>query len=214
MYLVSGSNWQLGVGLLFIANLALGSSLVVYDAILCQIATADERDRVSSRGWALGYLGGFLLLAVNLAMVTMHDTFGLSKGDAVRVSLGLAGVWWGAFTLIPVLGLRDRPPVNVEAVRGGVAREAFGQLAGTFRHMRGYRNTMLFLLAYLFFNDGQASSRSSSRGTTSAPPTRMERRSAQDSSAMAPCPSLTRSRALSWKATTTPSRVAWTSVST
>ncbi|HEX3005466.1 MAG TPA: MFS transporter [Angustibacter sp.] len=154
MYLVSGSNWQLGVGLLFVANLALGSSLVVYDAILCQIATADERDRVSSRGWALGYLGGFLLLAVNLAMVTMHDTFGLSKGDAVRVSLGLAGLWWGAFTLIPVLGLRDRPPVNVETVRGGVAREAFGQLAGTFRHMRGYRNTMLFLLAYLFFNDG------------------------------------------------------------
>ncbi|MGN6612616.1 MAG: MFS transporter [Angustibacter sp.] len=154
MYLVSGSNWQLGVVLLFAANLALGSSLVVYDAILCQIATPDERDRVSSRGWALGYLGGFLLLAVNLALVTMHDTFGLSKGDAVRVSLGLAGVWWGVFTLIPVLGLRDRPPVNVEAVRGGVAREAFGQLAGTFRHMRGYRNTMLFLLAYLFFNDG------------------------------------------------------------
>ena len=154
MYLVSGSDWQLGVGLLFVANLCLGSSLVVYDAILCQIATPDERDRVSSRGWALGYLGGFLLLAVNLAMVTAHDTFGLSKGDAVRVSLGLAGVWWGAFTVIPVLGLRDRPPVNVEAVRGGLAREAFGQLAGTFRHMRGYRNTMLFLLAYLFFNDG------------------------------------------------------------
>jgi MFS transporter, UMF1 family len=154
MYLVAGGNWQLGVGLLFVANLCLGSSLVVYDAILCQIATPDERDHVSSRGWALGYLGGFLLLAVNLALVTLHESLGLSKADAVRVSLGIAGVWWGLFTIIPVLGLRDRPPVNVEPVRGGLVREAFGQLGGTFRHMRGYRNTMLFLLAYLFFNDG------------------------------------------------------------
>ena len=61
------TNWQLGVLLLLVASLCLGSSLVVYDAILCEIAAPDERDRVSSRGWALGYLGGGLLLAVNLA---------------------------------------------------------------------------------------------------------------------------------------------------
>ena len=65
----------------------LGASLVVYDAILCEISAEDERDRVSSRGWALGYLGGGLLLAVNLAVVTLHDSFGLSDGMAVRVSM-------------------------------------------------------------------------------------------------------------------------------
>src|SRR3954453_7257342 len=70
MFFVTGSDWQLGAALLFVANICLGSSLVVYDAILCEISTPDERDRVSSRGWALGYLGGGLLLAVNLAVVT------------------------------------------------------------------------------------------------------------------------------------------------
>jgi len=154
MYLVAGANWQLGVVLLFVANLCLGSSLVVYDAILCQIATPDERDAVSSRGWALGYLGGFLLLAVNLVLVQAHDTFGLDKGEAVRVSLASAGLWWGIFTIIPFLGLRDRPPVNLAPAAGNLIASSFGQLASTFRHLRGYRNTMLFLLAYLFFNDG------------------------------------------------------------
>ncbi|WP_426560345.1 MFS transporter [Angustibacter sp. McL0619] len=154
MYFVSGSNWQLGVVLLLVASLSLGCSLVVYDAILCQIAGPDERDRVSSRGWALGYLGGFVLLAINLAMVTLHDSLGLTKSEAVRWSLLTAGLWWAGFTLIPYLGLRDRPPVNVAPVHGSLVREAFGQLANTFRHLRGFPNTLRFLLAYLFFNDG------------------------------------------------------------
>ena len=58
MFLVTGDNWQLGAVLILCANICLGASLVVYDAILCEISTPDERDRVSSRGWALGYLGG------------------------------------------------------------------------------------------------------------------------------------------------------------
>ncbi|HEV7194833.1 MAG TPA: MFS transporter [Pedococcus sp.] len=154
MFFVAGSDWQLGVLLLFVANLCLGSSLVVYDAILCQIATPDERDHVSSRGWALGYLGGFVLLAINLVLVLGHGSFGLSKGGAVRVSLASAGLWWGVFTFIPYLGLRNRPPVNLAPTSGSLVQASFGQLANTFRHMRGYRNTLLFLLAYLFFNDG------------------------------------------------------------
>ena len=154
LWFVQGTNWQLGVLLLIIANLCLASSLVVYDAILCQIATPDERDRVSSRGWALGYLAGFLLLAADLALVTSHDALGLSEGDAVRLSLLSAGIWWGAFTVIPYLGLRNRVPTAVAPVHGSVVKEAFGQLATTLRQLRGYPNTLLFLLAYLFYNDG------------------------------------------------------------
>lgn len=158
MALVSGTNWQLGVALLMLAGLALGSSLVIYDAVLCEIAAPDERDRVSSRGWALGYAGGGLLLAINLAMVSGHDSLGLSKEAAVRVSLLTAGLWWAGFTVIPYRGLRDRPvaagTIEPDSPGRGLLRSAVSQLATTLRHLRGYPQTWRFLLAYLFFNDG------------------------------------------------------------
>lgn len=154
MFLVTGTDWQLGTLLLFLANICLGSSLVVYDAILCDIATPDERDGVSSRGWALGYLGGGLLLAVNLVMVTMHGTFGMSTELAVRLSLLSAALWWAGFTLVPYLGIRDRPPVNLLPEGGGLVRQSFGQLFTTLRELPRYPVTMTFLIAYLFYNDG------------------------------------------------------------
>jgi UMF1 family MFS transporter len=155
MVFVAGDNWQLGVALQLIASLCLGSSLVVYDAILIEIATADERDRVSSRGWAAGYLGGGLLLAVNLGLVTGHDAIGVSTETAVRISLFSAGLWWGAFTIIPYLRLRDRPAAGVWTEGGGsTLAQSFGQLRDTLSHLRGYPQTLTFLVAYLFYNDG------------------------------------------------------------
>jgi len=154
MFFVTGSDWQLGAVLLLIANMCLGASLVVYDSILIEIATPDERDSVSSRGWALGYLGGALLLSVNLVVVTLHDTFGLSEGLAVRLSMLSAAVWWAAFTWIPYRGVRDRTPVDPVPESGGLGRQSFGQLLDTLRHLRGYPVTLTFLLAYLFYNDG------------------------------------------------------------
>ncbi|WP_020576634.1 MFS transporter [Actinopolymorpha alba] len=154
MVFVAGSNWQLGVLLLFVGNLCLASSIVVYDAILCDIATPDERDRVSSRGWALGYLGGGLLLALNLGLVQTHELLGLSTTAAVRISLLSAGLWWGGFTLIPYLRLRSRPPLAVVPEHGNAVRQNLGQLFTTLREARAYPMTLLFLIAYLFFNDG------------------------------------------------------------
>lgn len=154
MFFVQGSNWQLGAALLFAANVCLGSSLVVYDAILCEVAAPDERDRVSSRGWAFGYLGGGLLLAVNLAVVTLHDSLGLSTASAVRICLLSAAAWWAAFTIIPFVGLRNRHAVAREPEPGGVVRQSFGQLWATLKDLRSYPMTLLFLVAYLFYNDG------------------------------------------------------------
>jgi UMF1 family MFS transporter len=133
MVLVTGTNWQLGALLLLVATLFLGASLVVYDALLVDIAAPDERDRVSSRGWALGYLGGGLLLAVNFVMLSALSDTEL----AVRLSLLSAGLWWALFTIIPVRGVRARPPVAVvDAGGAGLFRASFGQLWRTLQDLR------------------------------------------------------------------------------
>ncbi len=151
MFFLQGDNWALGAWLMVVASFAAGASFVVYDAILCRIAGPDERDRVSSRGWALGYLGGGLLLAANFVLMTYYEALGLDYGLAIRFSLLSAGLWWAAFTIIPVLGLRRLPrtvPAQIATVH------PVRQLADTFRELRSYPQTLLFLLAFLFFNDG------------------------------------------------------------
>ena len=154
MFFVTGTNWQLGAGLLVVANLFYASSIVVYDAILVEVAEPDERDRVSSQGWAFGYLGGGLLLAVNLAIVTIKP-FGLSTEMAVRVSLLSAAIWWAYFTFIPYRGIKDRPPRGVAPEEGvTLMQRSFGQLFRTLKELKNYPQTLLFLVAYLFYNDG------------------------------------------------------------
>ncbi len=156
MFFVMGTDWQLGVVLLIVANLALGSSLVIYDSLLVRIASPDDRDRVSSKGWGFGYLGGGILLALNFLLDVFHTRLGLDRSTSTRISLLSAGVWWGVFTVIPVLGLRDvggTLAIPVERTRG-VVGGSFAQLADTFQELRLFPQTLLFLLAYLFFNDG------------------------------------------------------------
>ncbi|MFT3969805.1 MAG: MFS transporter [Micropruina sp.] len=156
MFFLSGDNWQLGAVLMIVANLCIGSSQVIYDGILVRIASPDDRDRVSSRGWAWGYLGGGLLLAVNLVTMTGYESLGISYGMAIRISLLSAGLWWGLFAIIPVLGLRSLPPRALGDLADSPAerRNPLRQLAATFVDLRRYPQTMLFLVAYLFFNDG------------------------------------------------------------
>lgn len=151
MFLLMGSNWELGAWLMVISLIAFGASIVVYDSMLVRIAGPDERDRVSSRGWAWGYVGGGLLLALNFALMSFYPALGIDKAMAVRISLLSAGLWWAGFTFIPVLGLRSLPrEVPVEVAR----RNPFRQLAATFAEMRHYPQTLAFLLAFLFYNDG------------------------------------------------------------
>jgi len=93
MFFLMGSNWQLGAWLMVISLIAFGASVVVYDSLLVRIAGPDERDRVSSRGWAWGYVGGGLLLALNFGLLSLYPMLGIDRGMAVRISLLSAGLW-------------------------------------------------------------------------------------------------------------------------
>lgn len=151
MFFLDGDRYLLGVLLLVVANASLSVSMVLYNAYLPQIAGPEERDAVSSRGWAFGYTSGALVLVLNLVLYTGHDSFGVSESVAVRICLASAGVWWGAFTLVPLRRLRDR------AVPGhgeGAAVTGWRQLVNTLRDMRRHPLTLSFLLAYLVYNDG------------------------------------------------------------
>ncbi|GAA4621973.1 MFS transporter [Actinoallomurus vinaceus] len=154
LYFVGGGRYLLGAALFVVANLALGASNVVYNSFLPDIAEPDERDAVSSRGWGLGYLGGGLLLVLNLVLFLLHDDFGLTKAAAVRISLASAGVWWAAFTLIPLRTLRNRHRAPAAESLPAAVRAGFTQLAGTLRDVRNRPVTLLFLLAFLVYNDG------------------------------------------------------------
>jgi UMF1 family MFS transporter len=83
-----------------------------------------------------------------------HDTFGIGKELAVRLSLLSAAAWWAGFTIIPVVRLRNHPPRNVVPEPGGLLHRSFGQLFTTLRQMRRYPMTLTFLIAFLFYNDG------------------------------------------------------------
>lgn len=152
LYFLQGDDYLLGGGLFVVANLTFGAAIVVYNAFLPQLTRADERDAVSARGWAFGYLGGGLLLALNLVLYTFRDEIGVSEGTAVRFSLLSAGAWWALFTLVPMRRLPSagRPPAGASGVLGG----GFRQLRATLRGARRYPQTLLFLLAYLLYNDG------------------------------------------------------------
>ena len=154
MYLIQGSAYLLGGFLFLVANLSFGASIVVYNAFLPEIADPDERDRVSSRGWALGYLGGGLLLGANLVLFSMHESLGLSAAYAVRISLLSAAAWWALFALIPLATLRSRRPTRLNEQGANALTAGFRQLLHTVSAARAYPQTLLFLAAFLLYNDG------------------------------------------------------------
>jgi UMF1 family MFS transporter len=148
---LTGTRYLLGALLFLVANISFGAANVVYYSFLPQLAGPDDRDRVSSLGWGIGYIGGGLLLALNLFAVQLGGE--AHKAEVARWSLVSAGVWWAAFTTIPLLTLRNRPPLAGER-HGSVLTDGFRQLGHTLKGLRAYPLTLFFLAAYLIYNDG------------------------------------------------------------
>lgn len=165
LFFIQQGDWRLAIGLFMAVNIGIAGSIVFYDALLPHIAKQSEWDRVSTAGFGLGYLGGGILLALNLAWILSPATFGLPSDDdlapgaatlPVRLALLSAAVWWVVFS-IPLFRRVSEPPRRLEAdetTAENPVRAAFVRLGETFRQLRGYKYAFLMLLAVLIYSDG------------------------------------------------------------
>jgi UMF1 family MFS transporter len=154
LFFIEGELYLLGSLLIIVSNLAMGGSLVFYNAFLSDVCTDDRRDRISSRGFALGYLGGGLMLLFNLLLLGSAESFGITQGFAVRLSFLIASLWWGGFALITFALIKQRGATRKTAEKENYIFLAFRELRVTFKDLFRLRQTSLFLVAYLLYNDG------------------------------------------------------------
>ena len=157
--LVGHGHWLLAAALFLAAGLGFWGGVVFNDSLLLHVAEPDEYDLVSGFGYSLGYLGGGLLFALNVAMTLRPQLFGLADAAAaVRASFVTVGVWWFVFTLPLVRYVHEPAAVPADgSVRLGLVgsvRQAFRELGSTFAHVRAYRPVLWFLAAYWLYIDG------------------------------------------------------------
>jgi MFS transporter, UMF1 family len=159
MFLIGRGDLVLASTLFILAAIGAAASAVFYEALLPHIAGEHEVDRVSSAGYAIGYLGGGVLLAINLAMILKPALFGISTADPTlptRLAMVSVAVWWLVFS-IPLFRRVREPAAAREPDEGpqvGVVRAAFTRLGETFHELRGYKQAFLMLSAFLIYNDG------------------------------------------------------------
>jgi len=153
MFFLQGSRYLLGGLLFLIANVSFGAGVTIYNSFLPEIAPREDRDRVSSRGWGMGYVGGGTLLALNLLLYLNAARIGLSESMAVRISICSAGVWWALFTIPMLLRVHNRGAAHVLPAGQSAIATMLRQLAHTIGQMRRYPQTMRFVIAFLLYND-------------------------------------------------------------
>ena len=157
MYWIESGDWMFALVLFVIGNVGVAGSIVFYESLLPHLVSEGELDRVSSAGYAVGYLGGGALLAVNLLMIQKPALFGIpDAGVGTRLSLASVGVWWLVFS-IPLFRRVPEPARRIEPdekPRGNALTSGARRLVETFRELRRYRQAFLLLVAFLLYNDG------------------------------------------------------------
>ena len=157
MFFITRGEWMFALILFVIVNVGVAGSIVFYDSLLPHLAGEDEVDAVSTAGYALGYLGGGVLLAINILMMSKPEWFFLPNREvAVRASLASVAVWWVVFS-IPLFRRVPEPPRGLE--RGERPEDHALVVAGrrlleTFRELRRYKHAFMLLLAFFIYNDG------------------------------------------------------------
>jgi MFS transporter, UMF1 family len=165
LFVVHTGDLDLASWLFILVMVGVAGSYVFYEALLPHIAHPGEIDRISAAGYAVGYLGGGVLLALNLAWIQMPGLFGLPSGPGLgesdatlpaRLAFLSVAIWWAVFS-IPLFRRVPEPPARMERdERRGESpvRAAFVRLGETFHELRSYRQAFLMLLAFLIYNDG------------------------------------------------------------
>lgn len=150
-------DWFIASFIFVFANIGFAGSLVYYDALLPHIARADEIDQVSSRGYMMGYIGGGILLAVNLVMIMFLPDWipGISTGLMTRLSFVTVAIWWFAFS-IPLFKRVKEPERRIVAGEAGMSaiKVSFQRLGNTFADLKKYRDLSLGLLAFWIYANG------------------------------------------------------------
>ncbi|KAA3601457.1 MAG: MFS transporter [Candidatus Scalindua sp. AMX11] len=155
----SGDVWMTMI-LFFFANASFTSANIFYDAFLPQIVSKSEIDLVSGKGYAYGYLGGGLQFLICLALILGHEKIGISKSLAVRLGLLFSGIWWAGFATITFFGLRESKPIQsplknpYKFMLWYYFRQGISHTFTTACSLKRYRDQVLFLIAFMFYNDG------------------------------------------------------------
>lgn len=154
LFFINGDNYLLGSALLMISNICFAAANVFYNAFLVDLTTEDKRDKISSYGFASGYIGGLIMLFINLALINFHSSFGLEKGMAVRISMLMASLWWGVFALFTFYLIKTRNATKEVPKTKNLVTVGFAEVWTTLKELIKLRHTCLFLVGYLFYNDG------------------------------------------------------------
>lgn len=158
LYFAGPGQVALALGIFIVSNVAYELCGVFYNSYLPEIAPPERIGRVSGYGWALGYLGGLLAMALALVVFVLPDPphFGLdpATGEHIRATTLLVAVWFGVLSIPMFLWVKEPRPVAARPPLGALARGAFAQIGTTFTELRRYRQIVRLLAARMFYNDG------------------------------------------------------------
>jgi UMF1 family MFS transporter len=154
LFFIKDEHFLAGAFLFIFSNLSAGASTVFLNSYLSDITTEDRRDKVSSWGFAAGYIGSFTTLVCSLLFLSYSEKFGISTGMAARICLLFSGVWWGGFSLLGYQFLKRRLPSRSAPVEQHYIVAGFSELKETLKELFALKHTLHFLVAYLLYNDG------------------------------------------------------------
>ena len=155
MALIGRGDWKYAAAVFIVGNIAMAASLVFYDSLLPHLASPEELDRVSTAGYAMGYVGGGLLLIVNLVWILSPQTFGLpDAAAATKLSFLSVAAWWLLFSIPLFRRVPEPPAIRGQAPAGNILTIGFRLAWRTLRELRSYPNALLMLVAFLLYNDG------------------------------------------------------------